>query len=214
LGVVSTGTDVLSVSDRDRILQAMAECCADAGYRETTVEAVMERAGIQPASFESHFAGKEDCALAALNKIVSEALAQISMANSNVAGLVEQRKLEVRALLELLAARPSFSRLAFIDARQGGSARMHDAYESAVRVLALMMERANGGSGQPSTGARAALGGAEAVVRKEVAAGRAERLPQLLPDFVYAALVPFVGQGEALRQAKLAASLAAEEGWR
>ena len=212
--MVSTGTDVLSVSDRDRILQAMAECCADTGYRQTTVEAVLERAGVEPESFESHFAGKEDCALAALNKIVSEALAQISMANSRVAGLVEQRKLEVRVILELLAARPSFGRLAVIDARQGGTTRMHDAYESALRVLALMMERANGASRRPSTGARAALGGAEAVVRKEIAAGRAQQLPGLLPDFVYAALVPFVGQREALRQAKLAAELAAEEGWR
>ncbi len=213
--MASKGTDVLSVSDRDRILQAMAECCAEAGYRATTVAAVLERAGVEPESFDSHFAGKEDCALAALNKIVSEALAQISMASSHVAGLVEERKFEVKALLELLAARPSFARLAFVDARQGGTTRMHNAYESAVRVLALMMERANGANRRPSTGARAALGGAEAVVRKELAAGRGERLPQLLPDFVYAALVPFVGQGEALRQAKLAARLAAEEeGWR
>lgn len=211
--MVSIGTDVLSVSDRDRILQAMAECCAESGYRETTVEGVLERAGVEHESFDSLFAGKEDCALAALNKIVSETLAQISMAGSQAAGLVEERKLEVRVILELLAAQPSFARLAFIDARQGGTARMHDAYESAVRVLALMMDRANGGRHGPSTGARAALGGAEAVVRKELAAGRGERLPQLLPDFVYAALVPFVGQGEALRQAKLAARLAAEEGW-
>src|SRR5215467_12246251 len=122
----------------------MAECCAETGYYQTTVEVVVERAGVEPESFESHFSGKEDCALAALNKIVSEALAQISMANTQVAGLVEQRKLEVRAILELLAARPSFARLAFIDARQGGTTRMHEAYESAVRVLALMMERANG----------------------------------------------------------------------
>jgi AcrR family transcriptional regulator len=192
----------------------MAECCAESGYRRTTVGAVLERAGVGAESFDSHFVGKEDCALAALNKIVSEALAQISMADSRVAGLVEQRKLEVRALLELLAARPSFARLAFIDARQGGTARMHDAYESAVRVLALMMERASATGRTQGTGARAALGGAEAVVRRELVGGRAERLPQLLPDFVYAALVPFVGQGEALRQAKLAARWAAEEGWR
>jgi len=190
----------------------MAECCTELGYAETTLERVIERAGVEQASFEAHFSGKEDCALAALNKIISETLAQVSM--SGTAGeAVERRGREVKAILDLLVAQAPFADLAFIDARQGGTGRMHDSYESAARVLALMMERAAGGEGAyPNTAARAALGGAEAVVRRELAAGRSAGLPQLLSDFVYAALVPFVGQGEALRQAKLAAEAAVEEG--
>lgn len=211
LGVVTTGTDVLAVSDRDRILQAMADCCAESGYAGTTVEAVLDRAAVSSDSFEAHFADKEDCALAALNKVVSETLAQVSMAHANVEGAVEQRKFDVRAIVELLAARPSFARLAAIDARQGGTDRMHDSYESAAAVLALMVERTADGGWRPSVAARAALGGAEALLRREIAKGRAGGLPQLLPDFVYAALVPWVGQREALRQSKLAAKLAAEE---
>lgn len=211
MGTLATGNDVLTVPDRERILQAMAGCCAERGYPETSVEAVLERAGVSRESFEGHFAGKEDCALAALNKILSEALAQISMTSSEAEDAVERRKYEGRAVLELIAARPSFATLGLIESRQGGTTRMHGAYESAVRVLALMMERLEGAEGSAAT-ARAALGGAEAVIRRELAADRAARLPQLLPDFVYAVLVPFVGQGEALRQAKLAARVAAEEG--
>jgi AcrR family transcriptional regulator len=211
LGVVTTGTDVLAVSDRDRILQAMADCCAESGYAETTVEAVLDRAAVSSDSFEAHFADKEDCALAALNKVVSETLAQVSMAHADVEGAVEQRKFDVRAILELLAARPSFAQLAATEARQGGTARMHDSYESAAAVLALMVERTAETGWRPSVAARAALGGAEALLRREITKGRAGRLPQLLPDFVYAALVPWVGQAEALRQSKLAAKLAAEE---
>ena len=211
LGVVATGTDVLAVSDRDRILQAMADCCAESGYAETTVAAVLDRADVSCDSFEAHFAGKEDCALAALNKVVSETLARVSMAHADVEGAVEQRKFDIRAILDLLAAQPSFARLAAIEARQGGTARMHDSYESAAAVLALMAERTADGGWRPSVAARAALGGAEALLRRELAKGRAGRLSQLLPDFVYAALVPWVGQREALRQAKLAARVAAEE---
>jgi AcrR family transcriptional regulator len=209
--MLTTGSDVLAVSDRERILQAMADCCAESGYAGTTVEAVLERAGVEPQSFENHFASKEDCALAALNKIVSETLARISMTSADAAGAVERRKYEGKAILELMAARPSFAKLGFIESRQGGTERMHGAYESGARVLALMMERL-GGAGGSATTARAALGGAEAVIRRELAAGRAAGLPQLLPDFVYAVLVPFVGQGEALRQAKLATTVVAEEG--
>lgn len=189
----------------------MADCCAEAGYGETTVEAVLERAAVEPATFKSHFAGKEDCALAALNKVVSETLARVSMAGSAAGGPVELRKFQVKAILELLAARPSFARLALIETRQGGTLKMHESYESAARVLALMMERVGDVLEGRGSLARSAMGGAEALVRRELAAGRASRLPQLLPDLVYAALVPFVGQGEALRQAKMAARVAAEE---
>lgn len=196
----------------------MAECCAEQGYRATTVEAVMERAEVGRDSFEYLFAGKEDCALAALNKIISETLAQLSTidaATIDAANLaIEGRIYEIRAILELLSARPSFARLGCIEARQGGTQRMRDSYEAAVRVLALMMERSGAGmpGATPTVTARAALGGAEALVRRELAVGGGDELPKLLGDFVYAALVPFVGQREALRQAKLAARVAAEEG--
>lgn len=211
LGVTITGTAVLSASDRDRILQAMADCCARCGYAETTVEAVVERAGVEPESFEVHFSSKEDCALAALNKMVSDTLAQVSMTGPKGTEPTEQRRFQIRAILELLAAKPSFAYLGFIGARQGGSRQMHASYESAAGVLALMMEREGGPNEHYPIATRAALGGAEALVRRELAAGRGAGLPQLLPNFVYAALVPFVGQGEALRQAKLAAKVAAEE---
>jgi AcrR family transcriptional regulator len=212
LGVVSTGADVLSVSDRDRILEAMADCCVEMGYAETTVDAVLDRAGVDAESFAAHFAGKEDCALAALNKVVSETLARVSMAAPQNGAVVDRRKFEVKAILELIAAQPGFAWLGYVEARQGGTLRMHDSYESAARVLALMMEHAGGAAEKHGAAARAALGGAEAVVRRELAAGRSWRLPQLLSDFVYAALVPFVGQEEALRQASEAARVAAEEG--
>jgi AcrR family transcriptional regulator len=211
LGVATTGNNVLAISDRDRILQAMADCCAETGYAETTVEAVLEKAGVGREIFASHFSGKEDCALAALNKLVSETLARISMAGSEADEAVERRKFEGRAILELMAGRRSFAHLAFIDSRQCGTPRMHDAYESASHVMALMMERVGGTEGRNGPTARAALGGVEAVIRRELTTGRAIRLSRLLPDFVYAVLVPFVGQGEALRQASEAARVAAEE---
>jgi AcrR family transcriptional regulator len=211
LGMLTTGNDVLATSDRERVLQAMAECCAERGYAETTVEAVLERAGVEPESFASYFSGKEDCALAAFNKIVSETLARISMANADGSDAIERRTHAARAILELMAGQPSFAKLALVESRQTGSKRMHHAYESAAGVLALMIDRLGKAGGDSAPTARAALGGAEAVIRRELASGRSARLPQLMPDFVYAVLVPFVGQREALRQAKLAAMGAAEE---
>ena len=189
----------------------MADSCAESGYAETTIEAVTRRAGVGRESFYSHFADKEDCGVATLNRIVSDALAAIAI-SSEARPEVEGRVFQAEAILEVLSSRPSFARIGSIEARQGASRRMRDSYDSAMHVLALMLERARGeGPSPPTAAARAALGGAEAVARREIAAGRAGNLLQLLPDFIYAALVPFVGQREALRQSKVARKLVIEE---
>jgi AcrR family transcriptional regulator len=189
----------------------MAACCAEGGYATVTAAAVADRAGLSRRSFEAHFASVEDCALAALNQIVSETLAAVATAPSG-ADEVEDWIFQIRAILELMEARPGFARLGYIEARHGGSERMRDAYQSAAQVLALMMERAGGSSGAPAQGGRAALGGAEAVVRRALCKkGNGGELSRYLPDFVYAALVPFVGQREALRQSRAAAKLLAKE---
>jgi hypothetical protein len=46
---------------------------------------------------------------------------------------------------------------------------------------------------QPGRTAAAAIGGAEAVIRRELVDGRSERLPALLPDLIYAATVLYLG---------------------
>jgi hypothetical protein len=76
-----------------------------------------------------------------------------------------------------------------------------------------MIERARGpdSAGAEMPGAvRAALGGAEAVVRREIATGRAARLPRLIPDLLYSVLVPVLGRSEALRQHERIGALLAE----
>jgi AcrR family transcriptional regulator len=207
-GVRDPGFDVLTPSDRDRILQAMTECCAERGYADTTVEEVTERAGTPRETFESLFSGKEDCAVTALNKIAAEMLTAVSTAGGAGSSPIEQSLKGLSAILGLMANRPSYASLSYVEARQGGTQRMHDTYESSAHILAVMMERARDLAPErpsPPPGApRASLGGAEAVIRREIAAGQFERLPKLLPDFIYGALVPFVGQAEALRISRLA----------
>ena len=46
---------------------------------------------------------------------------------------------------------------------------------------------------RPGT-ARAIVGGGESLIVAELGNGRAERVPELLPDILYLALTPYVGQ--------------------
>jgi AcrR family transcriptional regulator len=211
-----THTGILSPSERERILRAMAELCAAQGYLETSTEQVVARSGVTPEAFEEMFGDKEACAAAAIDAILAEVMTTVS---SNYSPDIAERDsylLGILAILELLAAQPSFAHVSFICARQMGPQKLGEGLEAGARMLSAMLERlANdaGAEAPPARAARAGLGGAEAVVRRELAANRADALPRLLPDFVYAATVAFLGQQEALRLARRGRDLLRNGPW-
>jgi AcrR family transcriptional regulator len=200
-----TTTGVLTPSERERILKAMAELCEERGYAATTIEGIAERAGVSTESFGALFSDREDCLVASVNAILGETMAAVSGSYSADRSEWDSALRGILAILELMAEKPAFAYLSFVTARQMSVPRALEAQEAGIRVLTAMIERLWEYADvdvQAMTVARGALGGAEAVVRREVAAGRAGRLPLLLPDFVYSATAPFLGQEEALRLAQ------------
>jgi AcrR family transcriptional regulator len=203
--------DIVAPSERDRLIEAMALTCAERGYAATSVEEVVARAGLGQRSFDESFADKADCGTAAVNQILADITAAASIAYSPEYSEWEKILRGVRALLELMAARPSFAGLAQIEARQGMGPEAYALYTSGIRVLGAMLDRlqanALGGVARPPSAIRGAIGGAEALIRRELLAGRPERLPDLLPDIIYGMLAPYLDQQEALRYAGLAREL-------
>ncbi len=57
-----------------------------------------------------------------------------------------------------------------------------------------------------------ALGGAELVMRAEIASGRGGRVTALVPGFAYLATLPYLGRAEALRLSQRAGELLGVEG--
>jgi AcrR family transcriptional regulator len=203
--------DLVAPSERDRLIEAMALICAERGYAAASVEEVIARAGVGRRSFEENFADKAECGTAAVNQMLADTTTAASIAYSPEYSEWEKILRGVRALLELMAARPSFAGMAQIEARQAMGPEAYELYTSGIRVLAAMLDRlqanALGGVARPPTAIRGAIGGAEALIRRELLAGRPERLPELLPDIIYGMLAPYLDQQEALRYAGLAREL-------
>src|SRR3954468_19237775 len=55
--------EMLARDPRERILVAMYELVAKRGYRGTTIEHIVKRAGISRATFYEHFDDRDDCLL-------------------------------------------------------------------------------------------------------------------------------------------------------
>jgi AcrR family transcriptional regulator len=193
-------------SQRERILDAMAQACASKGYGGATVAGVIARAGVSRMTFYEQFRDREDCFLAAYDAILARFLADVIAAYQQPELEWPQRvRAAVQALLSFLAAEPAYARMCVIEVLAAGE-RAYERYTWAVRALASLLEE---GSGQrsnpeelPESMGEAVIEGGAFLVREQILAGRTEQLEALLPSLTYAALVPYLGQDEALAVAE------------
>jgi AraC-like DNA-binding protein len=191
-------------SEQERAKQALALLCLERPFAAITAAEVAARAELTPQRFRELFGDVEGCAVEVENANLADVVAAVSASYAPDRSEWESALHGVLAILELMGRKPAFAYFGYVVARQMGPRRVREIYSSGHQTITAMLERGWEYSDletQPLAAARGALGGAEAVVRREVVAGRAARLPDLLPDFVYAATVPFLGQEEALRLA-------------
>jgi AcrR family transcriptional regulator len=173
-------------SQRQRMLDAMAETVARKGYAGTTVGDVVAGAGVSRKTFYEHFRDKEDCFLAAFESGVDALLAAIAAAQPDDPtrmGLVRAR---VRAYLGTLAARPAFARTFLIEVFAAGPR----ALERRERVLARFEEFLRGLHAEVRREFPdlpevrdvvwvAAVGAVNEVVSQHIRDGRVDALPEL-----------------------------------
>ena len=196
---------LIAHSQRERILISMAETCASKGYGSTTVADIVEPAGVSRATFYELFKDKEDCFHAAMELSLADAMGRIVAVYSPDKPWATMVRDAAAAFLDLLASRPAFARMALVEAPSSGE-RAFELYASGKRVLQSLLDRGRDDPIEeeaiPSSAGRAALAAAESLIVGQILAGNTERLPELLPDIVYITTVPYLGQEEALRQAR------------
>ncbi len=178
----------------------MVTCCAEKTYAGTTIADVVDRATVSRTTFYKLFNGKRDCFDAAATQCIDRIAATLAAAASGYDSPAEATRRGVVALLQLLAAEPELALVLGGDV-VGLDPALVEEY-SAFTVPAVEAMWAREGAPPPKhLSPGLAFGRAQLLIFREVAAGRAERLPDLLPHVVYLAIAPFAGHEEALRQA-------------
>jgi AcrR family transcriptional regulator len=103
-------------SQRERILDAVANLTAAQGYAELKVEEIAERAAVSLQAFYEHFADKEDAFLVAYEEGHDKALAMVERAYTAEPDWRLGVRAEIATLLRFMAAEPSFAHVALVDA--------------------------------------------------------------------------------------------------
>jgi AcrR family transcriptional regulator len=195
---------VVARSQRQRLLEATIRVVAEKGYATTTVADLTREAGISRTTFYEMFDDKQACFLAAYDAAVDTLVRRVSATYEAAEGpWPERARAGLATLLEALAEEPALARLALVDIGAAGPAAQRR-YRAAVQRLTPLFEDgrdfAPGGRGLPANVSRMAIGGVAGLIVDELLSGRAEHLPAILPDVLFATLTPYLGPDVAARE--------------
>jgi AcrR family transcriptional regulator len=164
--------ELIARNQRERLIAAMAEACAERGYAEVAVSEIVKRAGVSNATFYTQFADKRECLLAAHEELVGRLLEEVDRAGEEGGEPAVRIRAAIRLTLELLAADPPSARLLTVEvlaAGPEGMARQAEAIEDLASRL---------GASWPAVAAMTML------VGRLVMAGEAGRLSEFEDELV------------------------------
>lgn len=195
--------DIGSRTQRERIVDAMVESCAEKTYAGTTITDIVARARISRTTFYKHFPDKRACFDAAIDHCLAELRSAAAGAHSPADRPAEAARKAAAAVLEAMAERPGLAQLLSGDAIAVDPAVVERYRRATIPALEALWS-ANGSSPTPHMDPRLAFGQAQVLLLDQIATGKSDRLPELLPELVYLTVSPFGGHEEALHQSKLA----------
>jgi AcrR family transcriptional regulator len=203
--------ELVSRSQRERLLAAVVRVTAARGYEATSVADILEEAGVGRESFYELFEDKRDCILAAHAILVNDLEATVMAPYQQPGPWVERVRNAVAAMLDWFAGDPAAAKVTVVElAAIGPTARVQ--FEAIFNRFTALMD-----SGIADTEPRPdlpqatslAISAALARVYEEIVRGRTTELPGLLPELTYELLVPFLGEEVARAEERRAAEIVA-----
>lgn len=188
----------LPAPQRERLLDASERLIAARGCAATSIEAIVKAAGVSSVTFYEFFEGKEACFVAAFDRAVEAASAELRRAAPGEMSWPEQISTGLRALLALVAANPARARLCLVEAQTGGpglSARFEAALDRVAAKLRQGRALDTAPPALPATLEEATAGGLAWLLREQLERGDAAGVEALYPKLIDVALPPYLGDG-------------------
>lgn len=182
--------------ERARICAALVEQVAARGYQSTTVDHVIELAGVEPAAFDRHFASVEECFVAAWESVDGELTGRMAAAFGRRATWRDRLRDALLAGLGYLAEDDSRARL-YVAEVVYVSDGMRDRQRRSLGRLSATIDLGRGGEdGEERVSSEIADAVSGAIwhrVHQLIQTGRGADLPAELQRFMYIAVLPYRG---------------------
>jgi len=193
--------DQVAASQRNRILDAMSELAGEEGFYTTTIADVIKRAGVTRKAFYKRFEDKEQCFIAAYERELARLLTLTLEAFETQDEWADRVRAALSALLHALARKSTAARVCFIEVMTAGPRAIASRNE-AMRGFTIIFDvgRLEDDRARPPALALNMVGGMSEIIHREIAAGKTEELPAVLPDLMYTAVLPILGPEAAERE--------------
>ena len=194
-------------NQRERILRAVADVVSVAGYSAMSVEDIIATAGVSRRTFYDHFKSKDDAFLAEYDVISGGLIERVTAVYDPTMSLAERAEWCLNAVMDYFCEDPAFADMCIVEALAAGPVAI-ERRDNSLRALAMLIDEAAKELPKrtlpPAITAQALVGGIYEVMYSRILRGELEELPGLVPDMVYAILLPYVGRDEAAEAQKKA----------
>lgn len=197
-GIRSLPPDLVSAIQRERLLAAALRATSELGYREMSVQDVLDRAGVSRPTFYEHFGNKEACFLAALDAAGERLRTRVDTAAASAEGSWRDRlRVALEELLRFAAEEPDAAATLIVEARAACPAALLRRDELLDHFATCLDDqiRTEPPQGSPPAAIASAgvVGGIEALLYSRLNREEVEGLGELLPSLMYFAVLPFEG---------------------
>ncbi len=200
--MLETEARTAASSERARLIEALIEVAAERGYMDTSIEMIVDRAGLDRPAFDRHFRGKYDGFLTAWQEMNEECMASLMHAYDSEDDWPDRLRAVAHEVVGSLCNEPSRASFAVEVLAAGDAARARR--DMTMRVIASLIDAGRkemeDPESVPHTTAEALAGSAYGQVYAKVVRGDTDELPKLIPQLMSAAVMPYLGVEAALEE--------------
>jgi AcrR family transcriptional regulator len=171
--------ELVERNQRERLIAAMAEVCAERGYTGSSVADVAKRAGVSTASFYRQFKDRRECMLVSFEELFGRLLEQLERACAGEADPAARARVGAETAARLLAADPPTARLLSVEILAVGGDGVRAQHEAIEQLAARLREPDAAPAAQSPDAAWATVAAMVARVAKRVAEGEAPSAAEL-----------------------------------
>ena len=187
---------LVSSPKRQLILNGMLEAVGSAGYDAASVRTVLDLTGLYRQAFYDNFPDKDACYLEAFDAGVAHFEALTSTAAASEESWQGKLRAGLGALLEALDEEPDVGRALVVEVHAAGPEAL-EKRTKAMKQITDFIDTARSGPGEgespPSIAPEGIVAGIHAVIHSRLATGANDGFRELLPEFMYFAVLPYFG---------------------
>lgn len=188
--------ELVNSPKREKILEGMIEAVGAEGYDTASVRTVLARTGLYRQAFYDNFADKDACYLAALSMGIERLEAIALRAAASEESWRGKLRAGLGALLDQFDAEPDFGRGVVVEVHAAGPealAMRAEAMKKAADFIDLARVEAGELEAPPQIAPEGIVAGIHAIVHSRLSTGATDGFRELLPEFMYFAVLPYFG---------------------